>query len=69
MENRPVRSTISLLRTVLHLLEDDPAIRLDSHAAGEFRRATLELIAEIEAEHPQENALVSQGGARMFHQP
>lgn len=51
MEHRPVRSTISILRTVLHLLEDDPALSADSETVLEFKRATLKLIAEIQSEH------------------
>jgi hypothetical protein len=51
MDLKPVRSTVSILRTVLHLLENDPAISRDSETAHEFKRATMKLIAEIEAEH------------------
>ena len=51
METKRVRSTVSILRTVLHLLEDDPAIDANSQTALEFRRAALKLIAEIQTEH------------------
>jgi hypothetical protein len=49
MENKPVRSTISILRTVLYLLEGDPAISSDSETVHEFKRATLKLIAEMQS--------------------
>ena len=51
MDAQPVRSTVSILRTVLHLLEDDPALRMDSETVQEFRHAALKLIAEIESQH------------------
>jgi hypothetical protein len=51
MEPRPARSTISILRTVLHLLEGDPAIDWDSETVLEFKRATMTLIAEVQAKH------------------
>jgi hypothetical protein len=51
MEHRALRSTISILRTVLHLLADDPTLRADSETVLEFKHATLKLIAEIQAEH------------------
>ena len=52
MDQRPLRSTVSILRTVLHLLEDDPALSsAESDTVHEFRHATLKLIAEIQAKH------------------
>ena len=61
---KPVRSTVSILRTVLHLLENDPAISRDSETTLEFKRATTKLIAEIEAEHGITEALI-----RSAHEP
>ena len=50
MEPKPFRTTVSILRTVLHLLKDDPALRPHAETTLEFRRAATKLIAEIEAE-------------------
>lgn len=41
---------MSILRTVLRLLEDDPAIRVNSETLQEFRQAATKLIAEIQSE-------------------
>lgn len=51
MELKPVRSTISILRTVLHLLDNDPALRPESATVLEFKRVTQRLIEEIQMEH------------------
>lgn len=52
MEPKPPRSTISILRTVLHLLEDDLALSAaESDTVLEFRQATLKLISEIQSKH------------------
>jgi hypothetical protein len=50
-ESNPARSAVSILRTVLRLLEDNPAIPADSVTLLEFRRAAMKLIAEIQSEH------------------
>jgi hypothetical protein len=51
MEPNPFRSAVSILRTVLHLLEHHEAVRKDSATLLEFRRVTMKLIAEIQSEH------------------
>lgn len=51
MEPKQFRTTVSILRTVLLLLEDDPALRAHTETTLEFKRAAAKLIAEIEAEH------------------
>jgi hypothetical protein len=51
VEHRPVRSTLSVLRTVLRLLENDPALRPGSATVLEFKRATQNLIGEIQSDH------------------
>ena len=49
-ESDPGRSAVSILRTVLRLLEDNPAIRADSATLLEFRQAAIKLVAEIQSE-------------------
>ncbi len=51
MAHEPFRSTVSILRTVLHLIDNDPTIRANSEALAEFRKAAATLIAEIHFDH------------------
>lgn len=58
MDSKSARSTVSVLRTVLHLLDDDPAIPRDSTAVHEFRRVATRLMAEIQSENDFTDELI-----------
>lgn len=51
MELKPVRLNVSILRTVLFLLDNDRALRPESATVLEFKRVTQNLIEEIESEN------------------
>jgi hypothetical protein len=63
MEHEPIRLTVSILRTVLYLLDGDPAFSADNENVLEFKRATKKLVAEIESQHGIESTRPSVSGS------